>query len=66
MDDSYVPVKVEGNLTFVSIGSGNGSACGITSNGDVYCWGYNQYGELGNGTDTGSLVPEKTLLTPTP
>ena len=64
-DDSYVPARVKGNLTFVWIGSGNGSACGIAS-GDVYCWGYNQYGELGNGTTTSSLVPEKTLLKPTP
>jgi alpha-tubulin suppressor-like RCC1 family protein len=50
-------------LTFVSIQAGGGSACGITSNADVYCWGDNTAGDLGNGTTTSSLVPVKVLFT---
>jgi alpha-tubulin suppressor-like RCC1 family protein len=31
--------------------------CGVTTNGAVYCWGGNQYGELGDGSTTTRLVP---------
>ncbi len=35
---------------------GDSSVCAISSSNQVYCWGYNGYGELGNGTTTTSNV----------
>jgi alpha-tubulin suppressor-like RCC1 family protein len=39
-------------LIFYSISAGNSYTCGIQNKGvagNLYCWGYNQYGEIGNG-----------------
>jgi alpha-tubulin suppressor-like RCC1 family protein len=46
-------------MTFVAIASGINSVCGLTPAGDIYCWGNNDHGELGNGTMTSSTVPVK-------
>jgi alpha-tubulin suppressor-like RCC1 family protein len=33
------PLPVAGGLTFTEISSGNDATCGLTTAGDVYCWG---------------------------
>lgn len=38
--------------------SGTSRTCGVLS-GNVYCWGKNSYGQLGNNTTTDSLIPVK-------
>ncbi len=40
------PVVGLEKVTQISVGKNNGT-CARTSVGDVYCWGYNQYGQLG-------------------
>ncbi len=46
------------DITFISISVGSMHTCGIGSNGEGYCWGYNGIGQLGNGnTGTESNVP---------
>jgi alpha-tubulin suppressor-like RCC1 family protein len=40
----------------VSVGS-FASACAVSLSGQVWCWGYNGEGQLGNGTMTDSLTP---------
>ena len=45
-------------VTFSSISAGENHTCGVGSNGRGYCWGYNPYGQLGNGnTGTDSSIP---------
>ena len=52
------PTLVAGGLTFSALGLfGNNHACGLTTGGAAYCWGYNADGELGDGTPTDRYVP---------
>jgi alpha-tubulin suppressor-like RCC1 family protein len=60
--DSRVPVDVIGLTAGVtSIGLGDHHACASTASGAALCWGYNNDGQLGNGTATNSSVPVAVL-----
>lgn len=58
---SSVPVAVTGGLTFTSLGAGLEFTCGITTDGDAYCWGDNLRGQLGTGNRAPSSAPVKVL-----
>jgi alpha-tubulin suppressor-like RCC1 family protein len=52
------PVKVKGLADGVAaIGAGWGHTCIITDLGGVKCWGLNEYGQLGDGTQLDSTAP---------
>ncbi len=55
---SSTPVGVYGLNTGVkSVTSGLYHSCALTTKGKVWCWGFNAYGELGDGTTTNSNKP---------
>ena len=68
-NDSSTPVAVSGidgvtaKATAISVGGystdagGGYYSCALLSNGAVKCWGYNEWGELGDGTTTDSSIP---------
>jgi prepilin-type N-terminal cleavage/methylation domain-containing protein len=59
--DSSVPVAVStagvlAGKTITNIGSGQGHSCAVGS-GEVFCWGSNSEGQLGNSSLTASTIP---------
>jgi alpha-tubulin suppressor-like RCC1 family protein len=51
---SRTPVAVAGGLTFTALNVGTQHTCGRATDGRWYCWGLNNYGQLG----TGATGPE--------
>jgi alpha-tubulin suppressor-like RCC1 family protein len=57
--NSSIPSAVAGGLSFgsVSVGSLQFFSCGLATSGAAYCWGYNDYGQLGSGNFANSTTP---------
>ena len=44
------PTPVSGDLRFTSISSRHETTCAQAIDGSTYCWGYNSFGQVGDGT----------------
>jgi alpha-tubulin suppressor-like RCC1 family protein len=62
--DSNVPVEVPlpAGDTFTAVAGGSGHSLALTSTGQMYAWGYNAYGQLGNNTTTSTNLPVQVQL----
>jgi alpha-tubulin suppressor-like RCC1 family protein len=56
------PVSMPGDVLFASIDAGGNYTCALTTVGTIYCWGRNEYGQLGNGTTSMSTTPSALSL----
>jgi len=58
-NNSAVPVKalIPSGVSIVDVGMGSSSGYAVADNGDLYSWGYNINGALGNGTNVNSDTP---------
>ena len=55
--DSTVPVPVSGITDATAIEAGAAHTCARLSSGTVKCWGWNEYGGLGDNTDNDRNTP---------
>ncbi|NLT50021.1 MAG: T9SS type A sorting domain-containing protein [Ignavibacteria bacterium] len=65
--DSNVPVAVDtsgvlSGKTITAVAAGYFHSIALDSDGIVYTWGDNDYGQLGNGNNTDSNVPVATII----
>ncbi len=51
-DGYLVPQLVSSTLSFNTLEASGWHSCGVTSDGTAYCWGTNEYGELGTTNPT--------------
>jgi len=61
-DFSNVPIEIDNSgvlkgVAIVSISSGYDHTCAVSKVGKAYCWGDNEYGQLGDGTETDKPTP---------
>ncbi len=67
-DDSYTPVQVKGpgGVGFlgniVEVAAEKYHSFAMDSDGNIWAWGYNSSGRLGDGTENDSLTPVQTLI----
>ena len=60
--NSPIAVSLPSGRTASAIDAGKYHTCAIMDDDSLYCWGYNWYGELGDGTNTQSTSPTEVSL----
>lgn len=63
---SQVPVQVGNDTDWLAIAAGANHTLALKQNGELWVWGHNGQGQLGNGTIASSYVPETVELPPDP
>lgn len=58
---SLTPIPLDTSSLFDDLDLGTEFGCGLTTDGQVFCWGINDTGQLGDGTTTSRQVPSSIL-----
>jgi alpha-tubulin suppressor-like RCC1 family protein len=56
-EESPIHITPPTGVTYVALATGGATSYGITRDGDVWAWGYNKNGEVGNGTTKAAQEP---------
>jgi alpha-tubulin suppressor-like RCC1 family protein len=51
------PTRTTAPSLYTTVSAGDKHACGVTDMGGVQCWGWNKYGQLGDGTRENRQLP---------
>lgn len=63
VDSSNIPVAVTGGHTFTQIEVGLSTTCALDVDGEIWCWGYGDESNLGNGSSSTSAEPVQVVST---
>src|SRR3954468_5382215 len=55
--DSPALATSASTLSFSQVSAGGAHSCGLTAEGQLYCWGWNAVGQLGDGTSQNRTAP---------
>jgi alpha-tubulin suppressor-like RCC1 family protein len=58
--DDADTVQVDVVITFRHVSAGGAHTCGLTTDGEIYCWGSSRYGVLGTGSIAEARAPVRT------
>ena len=61
-EPSTTAIDLGTGRTAVALSSGSYHTCAILDNGDLKCWGYNGFGELGDGSTSSLNAPSPTAI----
>jgi hypothetical protein len=56
-EERSTPGQVPGLIGIEALSMGSGSVCAVGSKHTAWCWGWNAYGQLGDGTTQAQLTP---------
>jgi alpha-tubulin suppressor-like RCC1 family protein len=59
--DAADTVAIRVRLRFQALSAGAGHTCGVTTAGSAYCWGWNQEGRLGIGSNAPVAAPARVV-----
>jgi len=52
------PQLLDATRTWLSLASSYGTTCGVDTTGALLCWGFNRYGQVGNGSYGNPQIPD--------
>lgn len=59
---SQTPLAVDGGITFVQLGLDQRHSCARSTDGSIYCWGFGEGGQLGDGLRASSRMPVRVQV----
>jgi alpha-tubulin suppressor-like RCC1 family protein len=57
VEERHIPSRVAGGLSFLTVDAGGTHTCGVTLTHKAYCWGLNEFGDVGDNTTTPRRAP---------
>lgn len=61
--DARTPAGLaDGGRGYVDVHAGHATTCAVATGGDAYCWGYNNRGQVGDGTIQNRWVPTQVKM----
>jgi alpha-tubulin suppressor-like RCC1 family protein len=58
------PIEIGADVGLATLSLGWFHGCGVAATGRAYCWGFNESGELGNGSQVNSTVLVRVAARP--